>query len=138
NGVFLELDGFFNTCTGLAISGFGSIVNGFTPPDRRLTSAALVGTGSVQDFGSGATVSMTINVTVQGTGNTSQSKSNGQSKTIGSRGGPLEIDVSHFANTNRSGIATGTISVDGVAIDPQFFFAILIANDNSSTTISKL
>lgn len=138
NGVFLEIDSFFNTCTGLAVSGFGSIVNGFTPPDKKLTSSALVGTGSVQDFGSGATVAVSIDITVTGTGNTSQSKSNSQSKTIGSHGGPLQINVSHFANSNRSGSASGTISIDGVAIDPQFFFAILIANDNSSTTISKM
>lgn len=58
--------------------------------------------------------------------------------TIGSKGGPLSISIDHFANSNRSGTAAGNLSLDGVAIDPQFFFAILIANDNASMTISKL
>ena len=138
NGVFVEIDSFFNTCTNQALSGTGGVANAFTPPDKQLTSAALVGTASVQDFSTGATIPVTFNVTVQGVGNTSQSKSNSQSKTIGSKGGPLMINISHFANSNRSGTATGTISIGGVAIDPQFFFAILIANDNASTTISKM
>jgi hypothetical protein len=138
NGVFVEIDSYFNTCTNQALSGTGGIANGFTPPDKQLTSAALVGTASVQDFSSGATIPVSINITVQGVGNTSQSKSNSQSKTIGAKGGPLMINVSHFANSNRSGTATGTISIGGVAIDPQFFFAILIANDNASTSISRL
>jgi hypothetical protein len=80
---------------------------------------------------------VTFNITVAGTGAISQSKSNGQSKTIGAKGGPLMINVSHSANSNRSGTPTGTMSIDGIAIDPQFFFAILIANDNASTSISK-
>jgi hypothetical protein len=138
NGVYVEIDSYFNTCTGQALSGSGSIPNGFTPPDSKLTSAAMVGTGSVQDFSTGLTIPVSINITVQGTGNTNQSKSNSQSKTIGSKGGALITNVDHSANSNRSGIASGTMSVGGVAIDPQFYFSLLIANDNSTTTISKL
>jgi len=103
NGVFVEIDSFFNTCTNQALSGTGGVANAFTPPDKQLTSAALVGTASVQDFSSGATIPVTFNVTVQGVGNTSQSKSNSQSKTIGAKGGPLVINVSHFAKLLLSG-----------------------------------
>jgi len=138
NGVFVEIDSFFNTCTNVALSGSGGVANALTPPDKKLTSASMVGTASVQDFGSGATIPVTFNVSVQGTGTLTQSKSSGHSKTLGDKGGPIMITQSHSANSNRSGTATGTISVDGVPIDPQFFFAFLNLNDNSSMTISKL
>lgn len=138
NGVFVEIDSFFNTCTNLALSGSGGVANALTPPDKKLMSASLVGTASVQDFGSGAIIPVTFNVAVQGTGTISQSKSNGHSKTLGDKGGPIMITQNHSANSNRSGTATGTISVDGVAIDPQFFFSFLNLNDNSSLTVSKL
>jgi hypothetical protein len=138
NGVLVEVDFFVNTCTGQSLGGAeGSVLNGFTPPDKKLTSSSLIGSTSVQDFSTGATIPVSINVTVQGTGTLSQSKSNSHSRTIGSRGGPLTISVDHSANSNRSGTATGTMSLDGAAIDAQFFFAILSADDNSSMTISK-
>jgi hypothetical protein len=138
NGVLVEVDFFVNTCTGVSLGGAtGSIVNGFTPPDKKLTSSTLAGSTTVQDFSTGATIPVSINVAVQGTGTLSQSKSISHSRTIGSKGGPLSITVDNSANSNRSGTATGTISLDGAAIDPQFFFAILIANDNSSMSISK-
>ena len=138
NGVFVEIDSFFNTCTNVGLSGSGGVANALTPPDKKLTSAAMVGSASVQDFGSGATVPVVFNVNVLGTGTATQSKSSGHSKTLGDKGGPIMITTSHSANTNRSGTATGTISIDGVAIDPQFYFSFLNLNDNSSTTISKL
>lgn len=138
NGVFVEIDSYFNTCTNFALSGTGGVANALTPPDKKLTSASMVGTASVQDFGSGATIPVTFNVAVQGTGTLSQSKSNSHSKTLGAKGGPIMISQSHSANSNRSGTATGTMSVGGVAIDPQFFFSFLNLNDNSSMTISKL
>jgi len=138
NGVYVEIDSFFNTCTGLALSGAGQIVNGFTPPDKKLTSARLAGTAQVQDFGTGATVPITLDVAISGDGTLTSSKANSHTKTVGDKGGPLSITTSHGASSNRSGTASGTMSIDGVAIDPQFFFAVLVANDNTTTTISKL
>jgi hypothetical protein len=137
NGVFVEVDSFFNTCTGQGLSGSGGIPGGFTPPDKKLTSSAMSGSTLVQDFGSGLQIPVSVNVSVVGTGNLSQSKDNSQSKTVGSTGGPLSINHSHFANSNRSGTATGTITIDGTPIDAEFFFSLLIANDNSSMSVSK-
>jgi hypothetical protein len=137
NGVLVVLDFYFNSCSGLSFSGVGQVVNGLTPPDKKLTSATMVGTAVVQDFSTGATIPVSINVTVTGTGNLNQSKSNSKSRTVGTKGGPLFMSHDHQQNQNRQGIAEGTLSVDGVAIDPQFFFGFLNANDNSQFTISK-
>jgi hypothetical protein len=138
NGVLVSLT-YFNSCTNAAV-GFadGTIVNGLTPPDKNLNAAALAGSTVVQDVGSGQTVPVTINVSVVGDGTLSQSKSNSHGKIVGTKGGPLQISTSHFANSNRSGTASGTISVDGIALNPDFIFASLVANDNSSMTVSKL
>ena len=137
NGVSIEVDSFFNTCTNQALSGEGQIVGGFTPPDTKLTSAAMAGTTSIQDFGGGPPVTLSLNVTLTGTGTTSQSKDNSHSKIIGSKEGPLSITQSHFANSNRSATLSGSLTVAGVPIDVQSFFGILVANDNSSMSVSK-
>src|SRR6188508_353849 len=98
NGVVVDLS-YFNSCTGTTIGfGSGGAPNTLTPPNKKLDSAAMVGTATVQDFGSGLTVPVSFNVTVVGEGNTNQSKSNSKSKTVGSTGGPLQVSVSHFAN----------------------------------------
>ena len=137
NGVSIEMDSFFNSCTGQALSGEGQIVGGFTPPDTKLTSAAMAGTTSIQDFGGGPPVTLSLNVTLTGTGSTSQSKDNSHSKIIGSKAGPLNFSQSHFANSNRSATLSGSLTVAGVPIDVQSFFADLVANDNSSMSVSK-
>ena len=137
NGVVLDLS-YFNSCTGTTIGfGSGGFPNTLTPPGKKLESAAMVGSGTVQDFGSGITVPVSFNVSVVGDGNTNQSKSNSKSKIVGSTGGPLQVSMSHFYNANRSGIATGTISIEGFALNPDFIFAFMNQNDNSQKTISK-
>jgi len=137
NGVSIELDSYFNTCTNQALSGEGQIVGGFTPPNKQLSSAVMAGTTSIQDFGGGPPVTLSLNVTLTGSGPTSQSKDNSHSKIIGSKGGPLSITQSHFANSNRSATLSGSLTVSGVPIDVQSFFADLVANDNSSMSVSK-
>jgi hypothetical protein len=138
NGIFIEVDSYFNSCTGV---GFGfseaGVSGGFTPPDKHLTSAALVGSGLLQDFGSGMQVPISVNVQVTGTGNTSTSKGNSKSTLKGSKSGPISITTSHSFNTNRSGDASGTISIDGVNINAQFYFAFMNLNDNSQMSVNK-
>lgn len=137
NGVVVDLS-YFNSCTGTTIGfGSGGAPNTLTPPNKKLESAAMVGSATVQDFGSGLTVPVVFNVTLVGDGNTNQSKSNSKSKFVGSTGGPLQISISHGANSNRSASATGTISIEGFALNPDFGFGIMNVNDNSQKTISK-
>ena len=137
NGVTVDLS-YFNSCTGTTIGfGSGGVANALTPPNKKLDSATLAGTATVQDFGSGVTVPVVFNVTLVGDGNTNQNKSNSKSKLVGSTGGPLQISISHSANSNRTATASGTISIEGFALNPDFGFAILNVNDNSQKTISK-
>jgi hypothetical protein len=137
NGVYVQLDFYFNSCSGVTLSGAGQVVNGLTGPDKKLTSATLVGPALVQDFGTGAQIPVSINVTITGTGNLFQSKSSSKSREIGTKGGPVNMTQNHGQNQNRQGTAAGTMSVDGFAIDPQFTFASMNTNDNSQLTISK-
>jgi len=137
NAVYVQLDFYFNSCSGLTFSGAGQVLNGLTGPDKKLTSATLVGTGLVQDFSVGAQIPVSINVSITGTGTLSQSKSSSKSREIGTKGGPLTMTQNHGQNQNRLGTAVGTMSIDGIAIDPQFNFAIMNANDNSTLTITK-
>jgi hypothetical protein len=138
NGILVEVDSYSNSCTHVTF-GFSEagIQNGFTPPDKHLTSAALVGSALLQDFGSGLQVPIAVNVQVTGTGATSSSKSNSKSTLKGSKSGPLSISTSHFFNANRIGVGCGTISIDGVDINAQFYFAFLNYNDNGQMTVNK-
>jgi hypothetical protein len=138
NGVFVEVDGYSNTCTGASL-GFseGGITGGFTPPDRHLTSAAIVCTTTIQDFGSGAVVSFSADVDVLGSGTTSTTKSNSHSKVVGSKTGPLQISMTHAQSSSRTADATGTILIEGVDINAQFFFAAMSSGDTASMSVAK-
>jgi hypothetical protein len=138
NGVFVQIDSYFNTCTGVSVGGAsGGITDGFTAPDKKLTSATMAGTTLVQDFGTGAQISVTVDVDVIGTGQITQSKGHNKTTLKGSTGGPIQVTMSRSANGNRTGTPEGTISVDGVAIAPEFFFSILVNNSSAQQTITK-
>jgi hypothetical protein len=138
NGVFVEVDSYFNECTGASI-GFsdGGITNGFTPPNRRLNSAELEGTTTVQDFGTGDKAEVTIDVVIEGTGPLTASKSVSKTKTVDGPGGPVTITITKTSNANRSGIASGTVAFDGVPLDVTFDVTTLQDNANTEITIEK-
>jgi len=137
NGVTMDLS-YFNSCTGTTIGfGSGGFPNALTPPNKKLDSAAMVGTGTVQDFGSGQTIPVSFNISFVGDGLTSQGKGNSKSRLVGSTGGPLQVTISHTANSNRSAIATGTMSIEGFAVNADFLFPFFNLNDNSQKSISK-
>jgi polyisoprenoid-binding protein YceI len=138
NGVFLSIDGYFNSCTGASISGAsGGIAGGFSAPDKKLTSASITGSGTVQDFGSGAQLPVSIDVEVVGVGPTNASKGTSRTRVIGTTGGPISISNNHNANSNRQAEASGSITVDGVTFPMQANFALLSSNGSSTTTITK-
>ncbi len=134
NGVFVEVDSYSNTCTGATL-GFadGGIANGFTPPNAHLNSAQLLGTTTVQDFGTGLTITVAIDVVLEGTGPISAEKSNTKTKTKG----PFTITIMRSASASRAADASGTISVGGVAIDATFSSTTLSTNANATLTITK-
>jgi len=42
--IYVQINGFYNSCTGLSLVGSGSVPYGFTPPDsKKMDSSALAG-----------------------------------------------------------------------------------------------
>jgi hypothetical protein len=134
NGASIEIDNYSNTCTGVTFGFvFGGFANGFTPPNAHLNSAQLLGTGSVQDFDSGATIQVAVDVVWEGTGPISAEKSHTVTKTKG----PFTITIARQANANRAADASGTIQVDGVDINATFNTSTLSNNANGTLTVTK-
>ena len=133
NGVFVEVDFYSNDCTNTFLSGFGGITDGFTPPNKRLNSAGLEGTAFVQDFGSGVQIAVAIDVVIEGTGPLTASKSTTKTKTLH----PVTITINKSANANRAGVASGTIAIDGVALDTTYSNTTLSDNATLDITIEK-
>jgi hypothetical protein len=138
NGIYVELDFYFNSCTGANAFGTGGIADGFTAPDKKLVSASLSGSGTVQNYNDGSLLPVSLDLQIVGTGTTNSSKSNSQSKVTATKGGPLYISSDHSANTNRSADVSGSITVDGVTFTSlQTFYGTLNANGSASVSISK-
>jgi hypothetical protein len=138
NGILVQIDSYSNSCTGQILGGLsGGIPNGLTPPDKKLSSAAMVGSTLVQDFSSGAQIPVSVDVDVIGSGQTSQSKAHSKTKIKGATGGPIIVSTDRSANGNRGGTPEGTIIIDGVDIAAEFSFGLLITNSSASQTISK-
>jgi hypothetical protein len=138
NGVFVELDIYSNTCTGVNFNfGDGSIPNGYTPPNKSLSSAGLMGTASVQDFDTGRTISVAIDLVVEGTGPITASKSHSHTRTVQTPGGPITINIDSSANSSRAGDVSGTLAIDGTEFDATYSSTTLSTNASMEITISK-
>ena len=135
NGVFIEVS-YTNSCTGASLSfADGSIANGFTPPSVRLNSAQVDGTTTVQDFSTGASGTVFLDVVFEGTGAITTSKSTTTTKTKG----PLTITITAQGSSSRAAVASGTIKVNGVDIDATFDpgTTTMSSNANATVTITK-
>jgi hypothetical protein len=137
NGIYVQLNGFYNSCTGLSVGGSGSVPYGFTPPDRKMESSALAGSTQVQDYGTGALVPVTFDIAVVGSGPTYQTKANNKTTVKGSKSGPISISVNHSGSANRSGDADGTMVIDGVSLSVDFFYASMSANGTKEVAVTK-
>jgi len=137
NGIFVEIDFYSNDCTGQSFSGTGGISGGFTAPNKKLNSAGLSGSTLVQDFGTGNQIPVSLDIVIEGTGALTTTKSHSRSRTVVTPGGPVTIAIDHSGNANRSGVASGTISVDGITLTPMFSSVTLNDNANIQVTITK-
>jgi hypothetical protein len=133
DGVFVEVDEYVNSCTGAFASGFGGIANGYVPPNKRLTSARLVGSTTFQDLNSGQTFPVKMNIMITGTGPLTATKDN----TVSHGSGPITLTVSHTGSASREGIVTGTLSIDGVELDATFSTTTMFANTMTTITVEK-
>jgi hypothetical protein len=137
NGISVEIDSYSNSCTGTSFSGFGGAANAFASPNKKLTSAGLTGTASVQDFSTSLTFNVGVDVVIVGTGPISASKSSTKTKTIQCPGGTVTITITRSANSNRSGNASGSLTIEGFELDPTFSTTTLVDNSNTTITIEK-
>lgn len=133
DGVFVEIDEYVNSCTGAFASGFGNITNGYIPPERNLRVARMIGSTTFQDFNSGQTFPISINLKIEGTGPITASKDN----TVSHGSGPMTVTVSHSASATRNGTVTGTITLDGTELDATFSTTTIFANTQSTITVTK-
>lgn len=138
NGIFVEIDSYSDSCTGTSL-GFaaGGIADGFTPPNTNLDSSRFTGTTSVQDFGSGASVVVTLNIAITGTGVISANQGKTKTKTVQDSNGPATISISRSAFSSRDGTASGTITIDGVVLRPTFSVTSLFRSSSATITITK-
>jgi hypothetical protein len=138
NGTFVEVDGYTNSCTGASLPfGDGGIDGGFTPPNKKLNSAELAGSTTVQDLNTGRTFPVSIDVIVEGTGPLTAGKSHARSRTVVTPGGPVTITITDSSNANREGTASGSVTIDGVELDPTFSSVTLSDDANTEITITK-
>lgn len=133
DGVFVEVDEYFDGCTSLFTGGTGGIANGYRPPNKNLTSARLTGSTSFQDFDSGQTIPISIDLKISGTGPLTASKDN----TVTHGSGPTTVTVSHSASESRAGTVTGTLSIGGVELDATFSDTSMAANSQTTITIER-
>lgn len=139
NGVNVTVFSYANSCTGTSF-GFaeGVIPNGLTPPNPALLSATLRGSGALLlDFGAGGSVPFSLNVSVQGTGPISAGRDTSVTRVVDGPGGPTTIVISHSANANRSGTATGTITIEGFTIPLTFTTTTLSRNGSSQIVVNR-
>jgi len=138
NGIFVEVDIYSNTCTGVNFNfGDGSIANGYTPPNKKLNSAGLEGSTTVQDFDTGKTIPVVLDLVIEGTGPLTAEKAHSKTRTVQGKHGPVTITITTSADSSRAGIVSGTLSVDGVELDATFSPTTLSSNGNTEITINK-
>jgi len=135
NGVFIEIDSYSNTCTGVNL-GFltGGIANAFTAPNAHLNSAQIIGSTTVNDFSDPPnTLTVSLDVVFEGVGPVTA----GRSTTVTKTKGPLTITITSSANASRTADASGEITINGVVLDTTFSVTTLNSNANSTLTITK-
>ena len=136
NGTYMQLF-HYNSCTDVGGIAFGGSSGTFTPPDKRLDSAKMLGSGTLQNT-DGSQIAISFDAQIVGVGGISSSKSASHAKTAGSKNGPVFISRDHSANSNRAGEASATITVNGVTFaDLETFNAGLNINGTATISISK-
>ncbi len=133
DGIFIDVEEYVNSCTGAFASGFGGISNGFLPPGPRLAFSKLKGSSTFQDFNTGLTYPISINLNVEGQGPITAT----MDSTVSHGTGPITLTVTRSASAMRAGGVTGTISIDGIELNATFSGTTLSSNTSSTITVTK-
>lgn len=137
NGLTVDVFGFDNGCTAGPSSGFGGVANGLVGPGPLLALATMNGSGSIQDFDSGATIPFTVHLTVVASGPLTSSGATTETHTANGPGGPFTITIQRTANSNRNGTVSGTFTLGGVTFDLGGQSATLLSNSNATITVTR-
>jgi len=138
NGIFVEVDIYSNTCTGVNFNfGDGSIANGYTAPNKKLNSAGLDGSTTVQDFDTGNTIPVVVDLVIEGTGPVTATAAHSKTKTVQGKHGPVTITITTSANSTRAGLVSGSLTIDGVELDATYSSTTLSSNGSTEITIDK-
>lgn len=131
NGGFIEVFGYSDSCTGASI-GFGQGQLSYTAPNSpQLTSSSVTASGFIQDFDTGNSYPLSINLVFTGNGPLEASKGTFvYHDTFGDT-----VTVQRSANASRQAGVTGTIAINGVEPEVVYSTAILIGNSNGSTVV---
>ncbi len=135
NGSFISVST-FNGCTGESRFLSGGTTGGFDTPNRRLNRAGVEGSTLLQDFNDGAQFAFEMDLEFEGIGELSAGKSHDRTVQV-LPDGTRVVTISQSANANREAAVTGTITLDGVELAPQFSFSSLVFNGNSQLIIER-
>jgi hypothetical protein len=82
------------------------------------------GSTLVQDFFDGAQFPFSLDVDVEGVGVIGAGRFKEHTKTENTESGTVTVVHNDFANANRSAVASGTVTLDGIALVPEFFLRV--------------
>lgn len=133
SGGDISIFGYSDSC-GTSI-GFGEagFSTGYTAPNPQLTSAALNASGAVQDFDTGASYPIAVDLVF--TGNGPLSRDHGTTVTHDFFG--ATVVVSHGSSSNRNAGVTGTITINGAVPEVSYSSTVILGNTSGSTIVTQ-
>ena len=138
NAVFVELDSYSDTCSGKTL-GFAteSFPDGLNPPNKNLKKATMAGNAVLADPEAGVDVLVALDINVAGVGPLSSQSDSTRTRTVMSAHGPITITVTKSTGNGRDGVASGTMTFDGLTVNPSFSLTSLGFDKNVDVTIEK-
>jgi hypothetical protein len=138
NGVFVELDSYSNSCTETSLDfATDSFPDGLNPPNKNLKKAALEGSTVLVDPVTGVEVSVALDIKVAGTGPVISQSDSTRTRVVPPPAGPITITITKSTDNGRDGVATGTMTFEGVTVTPTFSGATLSFDKNVDVTIER-
>lgn len=134
NSIVVDIFGYGNDCTGASF-GFGSGFSsgGLVGPGPLLALAAMNTTLNVQDLSSGATMQVTLHLTVTGSGPLASTAATTETHTAH----PFTLTITRSASSNRPATVTGTFTINGDVFDLGGTPATISGNSNSTLTVTR-
>lgn len=131
NGGDILIFDYSDSCGNFIGFGEGFFQGGFTPPNAALTSAAMNFSGFVQDFDTGNSYPMTVNLVYTADGPLSSD----HGATVERDFQGATVIVTHGASSNRDAGVTGTITINGATPEASYSANVILSNSSGTTTV---